>query len=145
MSALPSSAEKDSVSSVRALNIRVQSITIICPCGCGALSTGVMMGLMAARIFDSGIEFCWTPPGPSWFYRLSIKILAWQARRKGLKGLLVMFESIDGRRFQCAPVQLAPTNTGFETVGYCETREIHSANGPHSQSTNQSGDQKQES
>jgi len=61
-------------------------------------------------------------------YSLLVKFLSWKMRRAGLKGLLVLFETLDGRRFGCQPTQLVPTADGFATSERCDLSELQRAN-----------------
>lgn len=100
--------------------VAVNSISVVCPCGCGVVTTAPIMGMMLVDYSEGKVDFNWKSPSDHWLFPFVIKFLNWNARRKGLNGLLCMFDTIDGRRFSCEPVKMSLTPSGFMA-----TAELH--------------------
>lgn len=116
--------------------LSIRSVTVECACGCGALTTvpfPVLNGEtpLKATGDENGITFSFNHPW--WIFRF---VAAALLRLRGIRGRLVMFESVDGRRFRLSkPAVLMSRGASFQTTDTVDLTELlQSANAGNSQS-----------
>ena len=99
----------------------VEAATVVCECGCGALTRVPFRGALQAHIWPDQIRFTFKVLSRTLWWMLRIRM--WLTGGE-FKGLLVLLEFTDGRRIQCSPTALRLGHRDFCTERPCQYQEI---------------------